>query len=82
MLEYLNASVYGSWNGLTEALRTGAPQGGPSRAGGYAAFYENKPRLELFLQGMTGGSLLSARALAMQFPWQEYKTVMDIGVLR
>jgi hypothetical protein len=33
----------------------------------------------LFLKGMSGGSRLAGRALAKQFPWQSYNTVIDVG---
>ena len=79
VLEYLNGSNYQAWSGLAAALKSGAPQAGPSAAGGYAAFYQDPARLESFLSGMTAGSLLPARALAECFPWRHYASVVDIG---
>ena len=79
VLEYLNARVYESWGQLTAALRDGRPQAGPSAAGGYPAFYEDDSRLETFLRGMTAGSLMPARALAETFPWDVYRTFIDVG---
>jgi O-methyltransferase domain/Dimerisation domain len=79
VLEYLNAHAYGSWERLTAALRSGMPQAGPSAAGGYAAFYEEPARLENFLRAMTAGNQIPARALAAVFPWENYRTVMDVG---
>ena len=79
VLEYLNASVYASWERLTPALRSGRPQAGLSAAGGYAALCQDEARLEIFLHGMTAGSLMPARALTRAFPWHDYRSVMDVG---
>jgi hypothetical protein len=76
--EYINACLYESWGQLTQALRTGAPSG-QLRSGAYAALHADRISFDIFLKGMTGGSLLPARALASSFPWQNYKTVIDIG---
>jgi hypothetical protein len=79
VLEYLNARIYDCWGRLSEALRTGKPQAGPSAAGGYEAFLSETSNFETFLSGMSAGSLLPARVLAASFSWQEYRTFMDIG---
>jgi hypothetical protein len=79
VLEYLSGSNYQAWSGLAAALKSGAPQAGPSAAGGYPSFYQEPARLESFLTGMTAGSLLPARALAESFPWRDYASVTDIG---
>ena len=79
MFEYLSGSNYQAWSGLAAALKSGAPQAGPSAAGGYARFYQEPARLESFLTGMTAGSLLPAQALAASFPWRNYASVIDIG---
>jgi O-methyltransferase/methyltransferase family protein len=79
LLEYLNARMYPSWGALTQALRQGKPQSGPSAAGGFASFYDDPAAFEIFLKGMAGGSLLPARALAVKFPWRDYASVIDIG---
>jgi hypothetical protein len=78
-LEHLNARLYQSWGLLTAALRTGLPQSGPFATGGYAALYAEKSASEAFLRGMTGGSLMPAKALAASFPWHAYRSVIDIG---
>ena len=79
LFEYLNTRMYQTWSLLTQALRTGKPQSGPSAAGGFDRFYEDKLTAEIFLKGMSGGSIVAARTLATCFPWQEYRTVIDIG---
>jgi hypothetical protein len=79
LFAYLNTRMYDTWGLLTPALRTGKPQGGPSRAGGFTGFYGDPPTAEIFLKGMSGGSRLAGRALAERFPWREYTTFLDIG---
>jgi hypothetical protein len=78
-LEHFNSYVYPHWNLLTTALRTGRPQSGSRAAGHYAALYTNPSAVETFAKGMTGGSLPVANSLAAVFPWQEYRTFVDIG---
>jgi hypothetical protein len=79
MFDLLGARIYPNWASLTEALRSGAPPRGTIADGGYAALYADKSKLALFLNGMTGGSLLPAKALAASFPWHAYRTMIDIG---
>jgi SAM-dependent methyltransferase len=78
LLKHLNARHYQNWSLLTPALRSGAPQSG-ALAAGYASLYADDATQQIFLRGMTAGSLLAARALAMKFPWGRHKTVVDIG---
>ena len=79
LIEYLNGRVYPTWNFLAQALREGAPQRGPAASGGFRIFYKDLDEFDFFLKGMSGGSRLAGRALAKQFPWQSYNTVIDIG---
>lgn len=81
ILEMANARLYGHWGALTEALRTGRPQNESKSSGGdiFDALYADEGRLESFLGGMTGVSLLAAQALAAKFPWRDYEIVADIG---
>lgn len=79
LLEYLNARQYQSWGLLTQALREGAAQCGPSTPGAFATFYRDPVSFEIFMKGMAGGILLPARALAAKFPWHCYKSFADIG---
>ena len=80
ILEMCNARLFGHWNNLTGALRTGQPQNEVKSADDtFAALYSSPEKLESFLKGMTGISLGSAKALAEKFPWTKYRTVADVG---
>jgi len=81
VLEMASHRLYGFWNHLTEALRTGLPQneiksGGPSM---FSALYADPARLRGFLQAMSGISHGANLAIAAKFPWQQYKTFIDVG---
>ena len=66
--------------GLADAGTShGAPQSKELGVGSYRALYDDRPTQEIFLNGMTAGSLLAAQALAKKFPWREYRTIIDIG---
>jgi hypothetical protein len=81
ILEMANHRLYGYWNHLTEALRTGQPQN-EVRGGGQPLFetlYADPARLKGFLEAMTGISHGSALAIAAKFPFRNYKTVCDVG---
>ena len=80
LLEMANARLYPFWGSLTTALRTGQPQN-EAKVGEnfFAALYQDDVRLEQFLHAMTGISMGAAHAIAEKFPWDRYKTVIDIG---
>lgn len=80
MLEMANARLYPFWGSLTEALRSGHPQN-EAKVGEnfFTALYEDADRLEQFLHAMTGISMGDAHVLADKFPWDRYKTIIDIG---
>lgn len=81
ILEMANARLFGFWNHLTEALRTGEKQneakhGGPDFFG---ALYADPARLEGFLRAMSGLSRGANIGIATRFEWKPYKTVVDVG---
>ena len=81
VLEMANHRLYGFWNNLTAALRTGEPQnearnGGPNP---FALLYADPERLRGFLKAMTGISHGANIAIAKQFPWKQYKSAVDVG---
>jgi O-methyltransferase domain/Dimerisation domain len=80
LLEMANARLYESWGSLTEALKTGRNQNEAKKSGDvFAELYADPARLRLFLAAMSGVSLGAAQAIAAKFPWQDYKTFVDIG---
>lgn len=80
ILEMANARLYPFWGSLTEGLRTGQPQNEVKSGGDFfGTLYQDPAQLRGFLQAMTGLSMGSARAIAAQFPWQNYRTFADIG---
>ncbi len=81
ILEMANARLYGFWANLTTALRTGEPQN-ETRNGGedpFAILYADPDRLRNFLRAMSGISRAANLAIARQFPWAQYETVVDVG---
>ena len=81
ILEMAGARLYGFWGSLTEGLRTGAPQNEAKQGGGnfFATLYADPARLRQFLAAMSGLSMGSAIGIAKKFPWENYKTFVDVG---
>ncbi|MFQ5605661.1 MAG: methyltransferase [bacterium] len=81
LLEMANHRLYGFWNHLTEALRTGKPQNELQDGGGglFETLYADPARLKQFMAAMTGVSRGANMAIANNFPWKEYTYFADIG---
>jgi hypothetical protein len=80
LLEMANARLYAFWGDLTTALKSGEPQNESKQARDtFAELYADPARLKQFLSAMTGISMGAARALAQQFPWQSFKSFIDVG---
>lgn len=81
ILEMANHRLYPFWGNLTTALRTGEPQNETSRgeASPFTALYADPERLRGFLKAMTGISHGANMTIARQFPWQQYKSAVDVG---
>ncbi len=80
LLEMANARLYESWGHLTEALKTGQRQSEKKEEGDlFAALYADPERLRGFLAAMSGVSAGAARAISDKFPWDRYKSFIDIG---
>ena len=82
ILEMANTRLYGFWNHLTEALRTGRQQNEARTEGGaptFEALYADPARLRAFLAAMSGISHGANIAIAKQFPWAKYRTFADMG---
>lgn len=82
VLEMANTRLFGFWNHLTEALRTGRPQNEAKENSGaspFAALYADPARLKEFLAAMSGISHGANLAIAGRIPWSKYKTYADVG---
>jgi len=82
ILEMANTRLFGFWNHLTEALRTGQQQN-EAKSGAMAptfeALYADPARLKGFLAAMSGISHGANMAIARKFDWSKYKTFADAG---
>jgi hypothetical protein len=80
LLEMANARLYGFWGNLTTGLKTGEPQNEVKQGEDFfAVIYADPARLKQFLSAMTGLSMGIAKALALQFPWANYESFVDVG---
>jgi hypothetical protein len=81
ILVMLNARLFKFWNDLPEALRTGRPQNEVKHGqkGMFEELYSNLPRLEQFMDAMTGISRLNFEAFAEKFDFSKYQTLCDVG---
>lgn len=81
ILEMASQRLYSSWGGLTTALHTGDPQNGVSSGDSspFKTLYADPQKLESFLKAMTGISRGANLAIAKQFPWNQYKSAVDVG---
>lgn len=81
ILEMANARLFGFWDSLTEALRTGELQN-EAKAGGvpfFEALYADPARLKEFVAAMSGLSHGASMKIAAQLPWADYQSFADIG---
>ncbi|MGH8454704.1 MAG: methyltransferase family protein, partial [Nevskiales bacterium] len=81
LAEMLNARLFGFWNNLGTALKTGQPQN-EVKGGGKSVFeelYSDPAGLSQFLDAMTGFQAANFSLLAEKFDFSKYKTVSDIG---
>jgi len=81
ILEMLNARLFKFWHDLPAALRTGKPQNETKHGqkGMFEELYEELPRLEQFMGGMTALSRINFEAFAAKFNSSGFKTLCDIG---
>lgn len=79
--EMLNARLFGFWNHLGTALKTGQPQNEVKIHGKpiFEELYASQAKLGQFLDAMTGFQAANFHALAEKFDWSRYETVTDAG---
>ncbi|UXY39534.1 acetylserotonin O-methyltransferase [Streptomyces albidocamelliae] len=81
MLEMAGSRLFGIWNRLSDALRTGLSQDESKDRDEdtYDALYADPDRLRTFLSSMTGISHRANLRIARQVPWEDYTTMADMG---
>ena len=81
MPEMLNSRLFGFWNHLGAALRTGEPQNEYKTHGKhiFEELYAHETKLHEFLTAMTGFQAGNFTILAEKFDFSRYQTVSDIG---
>jgi hypothetical protein len=80
LLEMANGRLYPVWGSLTEALRSGQPQNeAKEETDYYANLCQDPTRLRNFLFGMTGLGMETSQVIAQKFPWERYRTFVDVG---
>lgn len=83
-LERANRLMYPMWDKLPELIRTGAPQapGREDQAAAFAQIAKDPDRMRNFLGMLDALTDDLAPVLAEAFPWNRYRTVVDIGGAR
>ena len=81
MPEMFNSRLFGFWNNLGDALRTGQPQNEIKLTGKpmFAELYADEARLGEFLRAMTGLQAGNFSLLAEKFDFSRYRNVTDVG---
>jgi len=81
MPEMLNSRLFGFWNNLATALRTGQPQNEVKIHGKpvFEQLYADHAALGGFLEAMSGAQAGNFIRLAQSFDFSKYRTVSDIG---
>ncbi len=81
MLEMLNSRLFGFWNDLGVALRTGEPQSEVKTHGKpfFEDLYRDEKRLGQFLRAMSAFQAGNFLQLAEKFDFSKAQTVSDIG---
>ena len=81
MPEMLSTRLFGFWNHLGTALKTGRPQNEVKIHGKsiFEELYASEAKLGEFLEAMTGLQAANFGQLAERFDFTKYKTVSDVG---
>lgn len=79
--EMLNARLFGFWNNLGTALKTGEPQTETKTHGKpiFDELYASESKLGVFLEAMTGFQFANFAQLAEKFDFSRFNSVSDIG---
>jgi len=81
LAEMLNARLFGFWNDLGSALKTGLPQSEVKIHGKpiFEELYESESQLGTFLEAMTGFQAANFQQLAEKFDFSRFSSISDIG---
>ncbi|TXS92881.1 methyltransferase [Parahaliea maris] len=79
LLEMFSARLFRHWANLTEALKTGVSLNDTENDDPFEVLYDSPDHLKQFLSAMTAISLGPAKAAAELFPWNEFKSFIDVG---
>ena len=79
LLEMFSVRLYSNWGNLTTALKTGALTNDEDNGDPFEVLYGSQQHLQQFLSAMTGVSLGTARVVAEDFPWKNFKSFIDVG---
>ncbi len=81
MPEMMSTRLFGFWNHLGTALKTGKPQNEVKIRGKsiFEELYASEAKLGEFLDAMTGLQAANFGQLAERFDFSKYKTVSDVG---
>ena len=79
--EMLNSRLFGFWDDLGTALKTGKPQNEVKHNGKpmFEELYSDGARLGEFLDAMTGFQAANFQGLAEKFDFSKYQSVTDVG---
>ncbi len=79
--EMMSTRLYGFWNHLATALRTGQPQNEVRTHGKpiFEELYASETKLGVFLEAMTGFQAGNFAQLAEKFDFSRYRVVSDVG---
>lgn len=79
--QMLNSRLFGFWNDLGMALKTGKPQNEVKHNGKpmFEELYSDGARLGEFLDAMTGFQAVNFQQLAEKFDFSKYRSVTDVG---
>jgi len=81
ILELWDNRNYRFWADIADAFKTGKAQN-ETREGGtpfFETLYADPARLEAFMEAMNGSSIRNFEKLAEAFPFDRYRTLVDIG---
>lgn len=80
VLEMASRRLYGFWDHLIPALRSGEPQNEVKNGDEpFATIYSDPERLRVFLAAMTGISRGANVEIAKRLPWKDYSSCADVG---